>query len=198
MLILKGYASANLTVKNSRFLAEAHIVTSPEEARNVWKEKKATYDNGGHIVYAFITGPQGNIMGASDDGEPSGTAGKPMLSVLKGSGLTNTLITSARWFGGTLLGTGGLVHAYSECARLVLEAAETMELVPMKRFEIRTTYPFYESLRKLLPGFSFTVEKEEFGVDVALEGSCPEAMAQGLLKEVEELSHSRIRVKELA
>lgn len=198
MLILKGYASATLTVKNSRFLAEAHIVTSPEEARTLWKEKKATYDNGGHIVYAFITGPQGNIMGQSDDGEPSGTAGKPMLSVLKGSGLTNTLITSARWFGGTLLGTGGLVHAYSECARLVLEAAETMELVPMKRFEIHTSYPFYESLRKLLPGFSFTLEKEDFGVDVTLEGSCPEAVAPGLLAALEELSHSHIRVKELA
>ena len=196
MKVLKGYASAELTVKNSRFLAEAHIVTTPEEARTLWKEKKATYDNGGHIVYAFITGPQKNIMGASDDGEPSGTAGKPMLSVLKGSGITNILITSARWFGGTLLGTGGLVHAYSECARLVLENAQTMELIPMKRFVLHCAYPYYEQLRKLLPSFGFQTEKEDFSADIVIIGSSPESNAKAMIKAIGELSFSRIRVEE--
>ena len=113
MLILCKASQAETRVKNSRFLAEAIPVESPEHAKELWRWRKENYDNGGHIVYAFATGNQQNILGCSDDGEPSGTAGRPVLSVLKGSGITNCLITVARWFGGTKLGTGGLVHAYS-------------------------------------------------------------------------------------
>jgi uncharacterized YigZ family protein len=129
MLIVVSDASGELTVKNSRFLSEITRVDSPDEAREIWHFKKETYDNGGHIVYAFITGPQGNIMGCSDDGEPSGTAGKPTLAVLKGSGATNLLLTTARWFGGTKLGTGGLVKAYTESAQLALANCTFTELV---------------------------------------------------------------------
>ena len=88
MFILKNTASAETRVKNSRFLAEVFTVNSPEEAKAAWKFRKDTYDNGGHIVYAFTVGNQQNISGCSDDGEPSGTAGKPVLSVLLGSQLT--------------------------------------------------------------------------------------------------------------
>ena len=127
MLSLKNEPKAETKVKNSRFVAEIHTVHTPEEAKALWKHKKETYDNGGHIVYAFTLGPQQNICGCSDDGEPSGTAGRPVLAVLKGSGLTNTLITIARYFGGTKLGTGGLVHAYSDAAKAVIELAETKD-----------------------------------------------------------------------
>ena len=109
MLILKNTAMAETKVKNSRFVAEVHTIHSAEEAKALWRHKKETYDNGGHIVYAFTIGPQQNICGCSDDGEPSGTAGRPVLAVLKGSGLTDTLLTIARYFGGTKLGTGGLI-----------------------------------------------------------------------------------------
>ena len=121
MFILKAPTFAEFTVKNSRFIAEVAFVDTPEGAKEIWRVCKAQYDNGNHIVYAFITGPQGNIMGCSNDGEPAGTAGRPTLAVLKGSGLTNVIVTAARWFGGTKLGTGGLVRAYSDCARLALE-----------------------------------------------------------------------------
>ena len=145
MFILKGSASAETKVKNSRFLAEVFAVDSPDAAKEAWRFRKETYDNGGHIVYAFAIGDQQNILGCSDDGEPSGTAGRPVLAVLKGSGLTNAMITIARWFGGTKLGTGGLVHAYSEAAKAALDNAEFVELVPMIHVEMILPYNLYNS-----------------------------------------------------
>ena len=87
MLILKSSIPQEMMVKNSRFLSEVIAVSTPDEAREVWHAQKIKYDNGGHIVYAFITGPQGTIAGCSDDGEPSGTAGGPMLNILKKNNL---------------------------------------------------------------------------------------------------------------
>lgn len=141
MLILQKPAQAETQVKNSRFLAELLPVTSTEEARELWHWRKENYDNGGHIVYAFTIGANQNVSGCSDDGEPSGTAGRPVLAVLLGSGITNAMITVARWFGGTKLGTGGLVHAYGGAAKAVVDIAETAEYAPMTGVEFSVPYP---------------------------------------------------------
>lgn len=193
MLILKCPTLAEFTVKNSRFIAEALPVDTPEGAREIWHLQKARYDNGGHIVYAFITGPQGNIMGCSDDGEPSGTAGRPMLAVLKGSGLTNVIITAARWFGGTKLGTGGLVRAYSDCARLALENAQTCELLPMARFGIVLPYSYYEQSKRLFEAHGFTILSEEFGAAVTVEGEIIDSAAETLKEALSELTCAKCR-----
>ena len=193
MLILKHPTLAEFTVKNSRFVAEAIPVDSPDGAREIWHAQKAKYDNGGHIVYAFITGPQGNVMGCSDDGEPSGTAGRPMLAVLKGSGLTNVIVTAARWFGGTKLGTGGLVRAYSDCARLALENAVTCELLPMARFGIVLPYNYYEQAKRLFEAHGFTVLSEEFGAAVTLSGEIKEADESRFKEELSELTCAKCR-----
>ena len=193
MLILKAPTRAEFMVKNSRFIAEAAPVDTPEGARELWHARKVQYDNGGHIVYAFITGPQGNIMGCSDDGEPSGTAGRPMLAVLKGSGLTNVIITAARWFGGTKLGTGGLVRAYSDCARLALENARVCELLPMVRFGIVLPYNYYDQAKRLFDACGFTVLEEEFSTAVTLHGEIKEADAPQLKKELSELTCAKCR-----
>ena len=193
MLILKEPTWAEFTVKNSRFIAEAVPVATPEAARAFWHAQKEKYDNGGHIVYAFITGPQGNVMGCSDDGEPSGTAGRPMLAVLKGSGLTNVIITAARWFGGTKLGTGGLVRAYSDCARLALENAVTAELVPMENFGLVIPYPYYEQVKRLLDARQFTILSEDFSAAVTLQGEIKEADAAPLKAELSELTCAKCR-----
>ena len=193
MLILKQPTFAEFTVKNSRFVAEAMPVDSPEGAREIWHAQKIRYDNGGHIVYAFITGPQGNIMGCSDDGEPSGTAGRPMLAVLKGSGLTNVIITAARWFGGTKLGTGGLVRAYSDCARLALENAQVTELVPVSSFGIVLPYTYYEQAKRIFDSEGFTIRAEEFGTAVTVQGEIKEADAAGLKEKLSELTCAKCR-----
>lgn len=193
MLILKKPTMAEFMVKNSRFIAEAVPIDSPESAKAFWHAQKERYDNGGHIVYAFITGPQGNIMGCSDDGEPSGTAGRPMLAVLKGSGLTNTIITAARWFGGTKLGTGGLVRAYSECARAALEWAEMTELVPMESLTMIIPYSFYDQAKHLLTNHGFTIKGEEFTDSVTLTGEIRAEDIGGLKVELQELTGAKCR-----
>jgi len=175
MIILKQNTSAELQVKNSRFLSEAIIVHSPTEAKEIRNEKKAEYACN-HVVYAFICGPQRNIMGCSDDGEPSGTAGRPTLEVLKGSGLTDVLLTTARWFGGTLLGTGGLVHAYTASAQAALKKAQPVELLPMKAISFHVPYPVYEQTRRLLEQFEFEIISEEFSADVVLSGRIRESL----------------------
>ena len=96
MKVLTAPTVGEMVVKKSRFIAEAIPVDSPEKAREVWRSQKLKYDNGGHIVFAFAVGSSGGVQGCSDDGEPSGTAGRPMLEVVKNSGITNLIVTAAR------------------------------------------------------------------------------------------------------
>ena len=98
-----------LVIKHSRFIAEVFPVENQAAARELLKEQKQKYFDSTHVVHAFVIGKNAEILGMSDDGEPSGTAGRPVLDVLKGSGCTNIILTVTRYFGGTLLGTGGLV-----------------------------------------------------------------------------------------
>ena len=173
MLILRSGTRAELVVRKSRFLSEATPAASPEEARAIWRERKNTYTNGGHIVFAFICGPQGNVMGCSDDGEPSGTAGRPVLEVLKGSGITDVLLTVARWYGGIKLGTGGLVRAYTESAQLALADAPVAEFVPVTEFSLALPYGYYENMRHRLPEFAAEITGEEFAEEIKLTGTVP-------------------------
>ena len=192
MFILKQAASAETRVKNSRFLAEVFPVSSPEEAKAAWRFRKENYDNCGHIVYAFTIGNQQNISGCSDDGEPSGTAGKPVLAVLTGSGLTNAMITIARWFGGTKLGTGGLVHAYSDAAKAALANAEFTELVPMAELDLTLPYNLYNTLISKTSALGAEVIKEEFNSEISLTLSIKSAQIGELEKVISETGNGKI------
>ena len=193
MLILKESTCTEFMVKNSRFAAEAEFVDSPESAKEIWRARKELYSGCNHVVYAFITGPQGNIMGCSDDGEPAGTAGRPMLAVLKGSGLTNVIVTGARWFGGTKLGTGGLVRAYSDCARLALENACVCEFSPMAELKFSLPYNYYESAKRLFSVHGFVVKSEEFDTAITLCGEIKEENAPLLQNALRELTCAKCR-----
>ena len=175
MLILRQGTRAELTVRKSRFLAEATPVDSAEAARGLWRERKRIYSDSNHVVFAFVCGPRGSVMGCSDDGEPSGTSGRPVLEVLKGSGITNVLLTVTRWFGGIKLGTGGLVRAYTECAQTALADPPVAELVPLTRFKLALSYLQYETVRRRLPEFAAEITGEEFAAGVTLSGVIPSA-----------------------
>jgi len=190
-IFLEG-TPAELMVKNSRFRSELEYAETPEAAREIWRLRKTQYDNGGHIVYAFIVGAQGNIQGCSDDGEPSGTAGRPTLEVLKGSGLTNVILTTARWFGGTKLGTGGLVHAYTASAQAALENIRTRELVPMRELDFTVPYALYEQAKRLLAASGFETKQEEFQTDVRIRGELTAAALPELQTELRDLSNGKI------
>ena len=194
-IFLEGIPS-ELMVKNSRFRSELEYAETPEAAREIWRLRKTQYDNGGHIVYAFIVGAQGNIQGCSDDGEPSGTAGRPTLEVLKGSGLTNVILTTARWFGGTKLGTGGLVHAYTASAQAALENIRTRELVPMRELDFTVPYALYEQVKRLLAASGFETKQEEFLSDVRIRGELTAAILPELRTKLRDLSNGKIILPE--
>ena len=124
---VRGHGLTQHTQKKSRFIGEAYPVSTEEEARALLEETKKRYWDASHTCFAFRVGLGGKAVSRfSDAGEPSGTAGKPILDVIEGWDLTNVLVLVTRYFGGTLLGTGGLTRAYSEAARIAVDAAGTV------------------------------------------------------------------------
>lgn len=125
-IILSG-GSAEIVVKKSRFIADVFPVSSAEEAYDILARVRKKYWDAKHSCHAFVVGPSGGTAHSSDDGEPQGTAGKPILQVLTGSGVRNCIIVVTRYFGGVLLGTGGLVRAYTDAAKAGLKASVIAE-----------------------------------------------------------------------
>jgi uncharacterized YigZ family protein len=194
MNVLRSNCSAEITVRNSRFLAEAFAVSAQDAARSIIKAQKARHADATHVVHAFVIGPTGGVLGSSDDGEPSGTAGRPALDVLKGSGLTNTMVTVTRWFGGTLLGTGGLVKAYSDAVKAVLAVADTAELVEMRLFSLSVSYEVYERVKREMAARDIEVTREEFGTDILVRGRVRADAAAGFGARVADLTAGRSTV----
>ena len=137
--IYKGN-SGEIIEKKSRFIATVRLTQTEEEALDFIAEMKKKYWNATHNCFAYVIGERGENMRCSDDGEPSGTAGKPMLDVLLGEGLRNTTVVVTRYFGGTLLGTGGLVRAYSKAVGAGLDASTIIEKQPGVLLEIVIDY----------------------------------------------------------
>lgn len=192
MRILTAPASYEFTVKNSRFLAEADYVDSAEAARALLRQRKERFPDIRHVVHAFAIGPTAGILGCSDDGEPAGTAGRPTLEVLKGSGLTNLILTTTRWFGGIKLGTGGLVKAYTEAAQGCLANAATQELVPMATVSFAIPYQLYDQCRLLLRSLGFTTTSEEFLDTIRITGTIRDADTPELARQLSELSRGQV------
>jgi uncharacterized YigZ family protein len=149
-VLLEG-ATATIEVKRSKFIADAFPLTGENPPRDILRRQKERYRDASHVVHAFIAGDTGEIRGMSDDGEPGGTAARPIMDIIAGIHCTNILLTVTRYFGGTLLGTGGLVRAYGAAARAVLSLCKTGPLPPPRRI-LRCTVPYsrYESLARAL------------------------------------------------
>lgn len=191
MDVLSAYASAELNIKNSRFLAEAIPVTSQTEARTLLKEQKAKYADSTHVVHAFIVGTGAEVMGMSDDGEPAGTAGRPILDVLKGKKCTNIMLTVTRWFGGTLLGTGGLVKAYGDSAKAVLAQSKFHPLALMRSFSFKLNYESYEVAKRFLQSIEVENLSEQFENQITLEGFILSEKTSVLEKYITELTRGQ-------
>ena len=192
MKVLTAPTIAEMVVKKSRFLSEAIPVESAEKAREIWRSQKLKYDNGGHIVFAFAVGSSGGILGCSDDGEPAGTAGRPTLEVVKNCGITNLIVTTARWYGGIKLGTGGLVKAYTEAAQFALEDAQTRELQMMAHVNFALPYNFLEQTKKRLEEFEFELFQENYAVNIEFTGRLPETFRPELETFLRDLSKGTV------
>ena len=198
MEILKEYIKYEETIKGSRFLSELFPCDSQAVARELVKAQKAKYADATHVVHAFVIGPGAEVMGMSDDGEPSGTAGRPALDVLRGRACTNTVLTITRWFGGTLLGTGGLVKAYGNGAKGVLAAADAArlfeELVSKKSFTFTTDYSSYKLIKNNMELFHISNITEDFGTEITITGEIHESEYQVFISKLLDISKGKILV----
>lgn len=145
-----GRADGEFTMKKSRFIAEVIPVSSGEEAMECLEEIRKRYWDARHHCWAYVTGRNPVSERLSDDGEPAGTAGKPILEVIRGYGVTDVFVVVTRYFGGTLLGTGGLVRAYTSAAREAFENAKIITKIYGGRVKIKTDYTGLGKIQHLL------------------------------------------------
>lgn len=198
MKILTKQVQIETLVKGSRFLAEAIPCQKQDEARSILKAQKEKYADATHVVHAFMLGKAGEVMGMSDDGEPSGTAGRPVLDVLRGSGATDIMLTVTRWFGGTLLGTGGLVKAYGGAAKELLsqcqESGALEEYVPKKEFSFECDYGLYKSVKRAFDEFSIDGLSEDYADKVRASAKVPQDQYEALAARLKDLSKGKILI----
>ncbi|MDD4098299.1 MAG: IMPACT family protein [Lentisphaeria bacterium] len=193
MLILVEPATAEIVIRNSRFMAEAFVVGDAESARERLRAQKERRADASHVVHAFVIGSGANVLGCSDDGEPAGTAGRPALEVLKGSGITNVMVTITRYFGGVKLGTGGLVKAYTEAVQSVLAKAVTRELTAQTEFSLQAPYSCYEPVRRLLAEAEAEVVAEAFAGQVEVRARMRDAEFAEFARKVADLSNGQAK-----
>ena len=147
---IKSHSSGSFKEKGSRFIAEAWPVNDQDQINSILEETRKTYHDAKHHCYAYLLGMEGLTWRANDDGEPSGTAGRPILGQIRSFGVTNVLIVVTRYFGGTLLGVSGLINAYKKAALSALENAEIIDHVIHEFYEIRYPYAAMNSVMKII------------------------------------------------
>lgn len=188
---VRGEGRAEIEEKRSVFIGSAAFVTTEEEARAFVDRIRAEFPDARHNVYAYLL-REGSKTRYSDDNEPQGTAGIPVLEVLRKNECLDCVIVVTRYFGGILLGTGGLARAYTEAAVAALRAAEIVVRREALRFGFSCGYAEYPRLRQLLERCGATVEEPLFAADVQMKYSIPAPEADRLLLEIRDLSGGRI------
>ena len=177
---------AEIIEKKSRFIATVKPVKSEEEAIAFIEGLKKKYWNATHNCSAYVIGEHFQVQRCSDDGEPSGTAGKPMLDVLLGEELHDTAVVVTRYFGGTLLGTGGLVRAYQASTKAGLEASTVITKMHGSRVSVETDYTGLGKIQYILGQRGLTVLNSEYTDKVTLEVLLPEAEVKTVMAEITE------------
>lgn len=195
-VLIKG-AQAELVEKKSRFIATVRPVADEEEAAAFIEEMKKKYYDARHNCSAYVIGEKAQLTRSSDDGEPGGTAGRPMLEVLLGSGIRNIAAVVTRYFGGTLLGTGGLVRAYSGVLKEALENCETARQHFGVRLKIQTDYNAVGKIQYLLAARNIRVEDSSYAADVEMTVIAPIEEYDRLCKELVEATSARAKLEEL-
>ena len=196
VLLTKG-AEAQLVEKKSRFIATVRPVESEEEAAAFIEEMKKKYYDARHNCSAFVIGSNAQLTRSSDDGEPSGTAGRPMLEVLLGSGIRNVAAVVTRYFGGTLLGTGGLVRAYSGVLKQALEQCETARQHYGVRIKIKADYNSVGKIQYLVASRNIHAQDSVYAADVEITLIVPIEEYGRLCKEIVEATSARAEIEEV-
>lgn len=199
-LTLKRNVQTEFTEKKSVFITNAGRVESEEEARAFIDGIKAKYKDARHHVYAYTLGEKENVQRYSDDGEPQGTGGIPVLEVIRRSSLRNTVVVVTRYFGGVLLGAGGLTRAYVRGASEALKAAGILERVEGHVVSINMTYELLGKVQHFLREEAVHIEDSIFGEDVEITIHIEDEKRESLLDGIRELTsaQAQINMKERA
>lgn len=196
IVLVKG-AEAELVEKKSRFIATVRPAANEGEAMAFIEEMKKKYYDARHNCSAYVIGSGAEITRSSDDGEPCGTAGRPMLEVLLGSGIRNVAAVVTRYFGGTLLGTGGLVRAYSGVLKEALAKCGTARQHYGVRVKVRTDYNAVGKLQYIFGSKNIDIEDSVYAADVELTVIVPVEEYNRLCKEIVETTSGRAAIEEL-
>lgn len=186
---------AEIIEKKSRFIATVRPVKSEEEAIAFIENMKKKYWNATHNCSAYVIGEHFQIQRCSDDGEPSGTAGKPMLDVLLGEEIHDVVVVVTRYFGGTLLGTGGLVRAYSNSAKEGLLASKVITKIHGQKITIQTDYTGLGKIQYILGQRGLSILNSTYTDKVELEVLIPEAEIQGAMAEIREGTNGQAKIE---
>ena len=184
-------ATDEYIVNKSRFLCHAAPTDTEEKALAFLSEKRAAYRDATHNCYAYVIGENAGVMRYSDDGEPGGTAGLPMMEVIKARGAVNCCVVVTRYFGGILLGAGGLVRAYSHSCSLALSAAGVIVMEPSERWLIDVPYPLWDRVSHTLAALPVKVENTEFAVSVVSTLLIRARDAQNVMSRLTEETNAR-------
>jgi len=193
MKTIRANARYQIKVKSSKFIANAHPISSVEQAKSVLGTIRKEFHDARHHCFAFKIGEGDRaITRTSDDGEPSGTAGAPILQVIEGNNFTNLLVVVTRYFGGTKLGIGGLARAYSEVTKEVLEIAKPKILLDSVRCEIQTNFADQSLVMRILNQFHARDISLEFSEIVIVTCEIEKSKWTEFAKELHSTSNGKI------
>ncbi|NCB73584.1 MAG: YigZ family protein [Clostridia bacterium] len=194
-LVPAGFGEAEFIEKHSRFIGRVWRTDTEEEALECLRQMREKHRDATHNVYAYII-RENNITRYSDDGEPSGTSGMPTLNVFSSEEIKNVCCVVTRYFGGTLLGTGGLARAYSKAAKLALDAAGVSRMAQWRSFSINCDYGFFEKAKRILEDVEAVTEETDFGAEVTLKALVREDRAEAFTEKLTDLSNGKAVFKD--
>lgn len=185
------------TIKRSRFIASVGHTPGVEEAKAFIEQIKAEFEDARHNCWAYCAGAAGSTdrIGASDDGEPHGTAGRPMLTAVTHSGIGEVTVVVTRYFGGILLGTGGLVKAYQSSVKMALEAVPTRIRTKTKRIKFSVKHRFVNQVLRKIETANGRILEKNFDMDADFDVEIPEDLAETFAKELEELTRGALLIE---
>ena len=189
-LVPRGVGQAEYIEKKSRFLGGVYPVTSEQEAKEILERVRKQHYDARHNCWCYIL--KSGQKRYSDDGEPQGTAGQPMLNVFEREGVVDVLCIVTRYFGGILLGAGGLCRAYTKAAKDALDAAGISKMQPWLRQQITVSYALFERAKLLIAAQEGTVEDAQYGADILITYRIPEGADERLRTALREASSGSV------
>ena len=189
-------AQGEITEKKSRFICNLYHVENEEQIKDIVESLKKKHYQARHVCHAAILGDKADVLKYSDDGEPSGTAGRPMLDILKGKNLTYTLACVTRYFGGVLLGTGGHVRAYSDSLTAGLSNAKIVEKRLCRRLSFSIDYQIIGKLKYVLDDYEAKIISEDYKNCIDIILAVPETMTERFKKYMIEITGADITIND--